>query len=45
MKHVQTSLNGRNVRESSFHNCGGLVRLIQASLCARNPDKTSEEVP
>ena len=45
MKHVQTCLSARDVLEGSFHNCGGLVRLIQASLCARNPDKTSEEVP
>ena len=45
MKHVQACLSAREDRESSFHNCGGLVRLIQDSLCARNPDKTSEEVP
>ena len=34
MKHVQASLSGRQNRESSFHHCGGPVRLVQACLCA-----------
>ena len=44
MKHVQAGLSARDVRESSFLHCGALVRLMQASLCAGNPDKSSEEV-
>ena len=34
MKHVETSLSARDDRESSFHHCGGRVRLVQACLCA-----------
>ena len=34
MKHVQSALSGREDRESSFHDCGGPVRLVQACLCA-----------
>ena len=34
MKHVETSLSARDDRESSFHHCGGRVRLVQARLCA-----------
>ena len=32
MKHVQACLSAREDRESSFHNCGGPVRLGQACL-------------
>ena len=28
--------NTRKDQESSFHRCGGSVKLVQASLCARN---------
>ena len=41
MKHVQAGLSARDVRESSF----ATVEVMQASLCAGNPDKSSEEVP
>ena len=34
MKHVQACLSAREDRKSSFHHCGGSVRLMQASLCA-----------
>ena len=47
MKHVETCLSARDDREVSFHHFGGLVRLVQAHLCAGNPDNavlTSEEV-
>ena len=47
MKHVQVFLVTREDRESSFHRCGGPVRLGQACLRAGNPNKavlTSEEV-
>ena len=47
MEHFQACLGAREDRESSFHHCGGPVRLVQACLCAGNPDKlviTSEEV-
>ena len=33
MKHEQACLSGREDRESSFHRCGGPVRLVQACLC------------
>ena len=33
MKEVQTCLSAREDRESSFHHCGGPVRLVQACLC------------
>ena len=33
MKHVQTCLSARKDGESSFHNCGGPVKLVQACLC------------
>ena len=41
MKQVQACLRAREDRESSFHRCGGPVRLMQACLCAGSPDKTS----
>ena len=47
MKHVQACLSAREDRESSFHHCGSPLRLVQACLNARKPDKavlTSEEV-
>ena len=34
MKHVEVGLSARDDRESSFHPCGGRVRLVQACLCA-----------
>ena len=34
MKYVEDCLSSREDRESSFHHCGGPVRLLQASLCA-----------
>ena len=34
MKHLQACLSAREDRESSFHRCGGPVRLVQAFLCA-----------
>ena len=45
MKHVEACVSAREYREGSFLHFGGLVRLIQASLCAANSDKTSEDVP
>ena len=34
MKHVRSCLSARDDRESSFHRCGGPVRLVQACLYA-----------
>ena len=34
MKLVEACLSAREVGESSFHHCGGTVRLVQACLCA-----------
>ena len=34
MKHVQHCLSAGKDRESSFHHCGGRMRLMQACLCA-----------
>ena len=34
MKHMQPSLSARKCRESSFHHCGGPVRLVEACLNA-----------
>ena len=34
VKRVQASWGAREDQESSFHNCGGPVRLVEASLCA-----------
>ena len=33
MNHVQACLSAREDPESSFHHCGGSVRLVQACLC------------
>ena len=33
MKLVQACLSASKDRESSFHHCGGPVKLVQASLC------------
>ena len=33
MKQVQACLSAMEDRESSFHHCGGPVRLVQACLC------------
>ena len=34
MAHVEACLSARYDRESSFYNCVGPVRLVQACLCA-----------
>ena len=34
MKHVQACLSASEDRQSSFHRCGGPVRLVQACLYA-----------
>ena len=34
MNNLEASLSARDDRESSFHHCGGRVRLVQACLCA-----------
>ena len=34
MKYLQACLSAREDRESSFHRCGGHVRMVQACLCA-----------
>ena len=34
MEHVEDCLSAREDRESSFHHCGGSVRLVQTRLCA-----------
>ena len=47
VKHVEACLSARDDRQVSFHHFGGPVRLVQAYLCAGNPDNavlTSEEV-
>ena len=31
---LKACLSGREDPESSFHHCGGPVRLVQTSLCA-----------
>ena len=36
VKQVKACLSARKDRESSFHHCGGPVKLVQASLCAEN---------
>ena len=36
MKHVQAPLIDRKDRESTFHHCGGPVKLVQGCLSARN---------
>ena len=47
MKHVQACFSAREDRESSFLPCWVPVRLVQAWLCAGQPDNvvlTSEGV-
>ena len=47
MNHVVACFSARDDRQVSFHQFGGPVRLVQAYLCAGNPDNavlTSEEV-
>ena len=39
MKHVEACLSARKDGESSFHHCGGLVKLVQACLNARKIEK------
>ena len=34
MKHLDSCLSAREDRESSFHRCGGTVKLVEACLCA-----------
>ena len=34
MKLVDAGVSAIGYRESSFHRCGGPVRLVQACLCA-----------
>ena len=34
VKQVEASVSARAYRQSSFHRCGGPVRLVQACLCA-----------
>ena len=36
MKHVQDFLSASKDGESSFHTCGGHVKLVQACLCGEN---------
>ena len=36
MKHISACLSAREDRESSFHHCGGPVRLVQACFYAGN---------
>ena len=36
VKLQRTCLSARKVRESSFHYCGGPVKVAQACLCAEN---------
>ena len=46
MKLVQACLSTRKELESTFHHCGGLVKLVQACVCAGIDQAilTSEEV-
>ena len=41
MRHVLLCLTARNNRESSFHHCGGPVKLVQACLRARKSLESS----
>ena len=41
MNLVLTWLSTRRHRESSFHHCGGPVKLVEAWLCARRHLETS----
>ena len=36
MKHVQVCLCASTDQESSFHHCGGPVKLVQACQCVEN---------
>ena len=45
MKHVEDCLSAREDRESSFHRCGGTVRLEQACLCAGNTSQNRFNLP
>ena len=38
MKHVQACFSAKKDGESSFHCCGGLVKLFQACLNARGDE-------
>ena len=38
MKHVHPCLTARNDRESSFHHCGGPVKLVQT--CFKYQERT-----
>ena len=38
--HVQACLGARKDGESSFHHCGGLVKLVQACLNARGDEES-----
>ena len=40
MKLVQSSLTARKDGESSFHQCVGLVKLVQACLNARGNEES-----
>ena len=47
MKRVQACLSARKDGESSFHHCGGPVKLVQTCLYAGNTQNTvftAEEV-
>ena len=47
MKHVKACLTARKDLEISFHHCGVPVKIVQACLCAKRPDKivlTADEV-
>ena len=47
MKLVQDCLRARKDLELSFHHCGGVVKLVQACLCAERTYKVvlpAEEV-
>ena len=33
VKHVEASVSARAYRQSSFHRCGGPVKVVQACLC------------
>ena len=41
MKHLHPRLIARNDRESSFHHCGGPMKLVQACLSARKDLESS----
>ena len=41
MNHVQACLSAKKDGESSFHCCGGLVKLMQAYFSARKDRESS----